>query len=85
MVLTLRSAVLTLLLSVTGAAQAYTVLLTDDYNGGEYGSIWGKCNDGTDFEVRWTTEGDVITYAIGTSSGSDQYDLMRNFCASHGG
>lgn len=88
MFLAFRSTFSALVLSLTviGTAQAYTVLLTDDYNGGDYGSIWGKCQDGTEFEVRWLTEGDDVTYSLGSTTGyDDPEDLMRDFCASHGG
>ena len=88
MFLAFRSTFSALVLSLTviGTAQAYTVLLTDDYNGGDYGSIWGKCQDGTEFEVRWLTEGDDVTYSLGSTIGDGgPEDLMRDFCASHGG
>ncbi|SNS48006.1 hypothetical protein [Antarctobacter heliothermus] len=72
-------------LALAGTAQAYTILLEDDYNGGEYGSIWGKCQDGEEFEVRWLTEDGNFSYSIDTSVGDDQYTLIRDFCEDHGG
>ncbi|WP_323770736.1 hypothetical protein [Antarctobacter sp.] len=76
---------LALSLTLASTAQAYTILLEDDYNGGEYGSIWGKCQDGEEFEVRWLTEDGNISYSIGTNVSDDQYTLIRDFCGDHGG
>lgn len=76
---------LTLALALASTALAYTILLEDDYNGGEYGSIWGKCQDGTEFEVRWLTEDGNTSYSIDTAVSDDKYDLIHDFCKNHGG